>query len=101
MITKVCAVHFIHLTLRKKILNGFSKLRASTKFNSFNLIRLSNNSIKGRPKDKYFKSHLQVKRKRRKNSSRYNLYRKNFLASLSLLNNNKALLVNGIFVRLM
>ena len=66
MITAICAVHFIHLTLGMKTLKGFSKLRASTKFNSFNLIRLSNNPIKGTPKDKYFKSHLKVKRERRK-----------------------------------
>ena len=33
--------------------------------------------------------------------SRHNLYTKNFLISLSPLNNNEALLVNDFFVRLM
>ena len=96
----MCAVHFIHLTLEMKMLKSFLKLKAQTKFNSFNLVRLSNNSIKGRPKDKHFKSRLKVK-KRRKNTSRHNLYTKNFLISLSPFNNNKVLLVNDFFVRLM
>ena len=99
MIT-ICAVHFIHLTLEMKMFKSFEKLKAYTKSNSFNLVRLSTNSIKGRPKDKHFKSSLKVK-KRRKNTSRHSLYTKNFLISLSPLNNKKALLVIDFFVRLM
>ena len=61
MIT-ICTVHFIHLTLEMKMFKSFEKLKAYTKSNSFNLVRLSTNSIKGRPKDKHFKSSLKVKK---------------------------------------